>query len=109
MAGIVLVPLGVNPVILDVAVAVHAKVAPGTPDVRVTAVVAWPLQIVWFIGVFVTVGRGLTVMVKQVFALLPQKFPAFTQTVPEVVPNKTLTVVVPCPLLIVAPAGTVQL
>ena len=44
-----------------------------------------------------------------VFALLPQAFPAFTQIVPEVVPKVTLIDVVPCPLFITAPVGTVQL
>ena len=54
------VPLAVNPVTPEVAVAVHAKVVPLTFEVRVTRVVLVPEQMVWVNGVFVTFGFGFT-------------------------------------------------
>ena len=48
-------------------------------------------------------------MFMQVLGLLPQALPAFTHTVPDVVPMVTVIEVVPCPLVMVAPGGTVQL
>ena len=58
--GMVPVPLAVNPLTPEVAVAVQAKVAPLTSEVRVTNVVEVPEQMVWVNGVFVTAGFGFT-------------------------------------------------
>ena len=59
--GMVPVPLAVNPDTPAVAVAVQAKVAPVTLEVKVTKVVALPEQIVCVRGLLLTVGIGLTV------------------------------------------------
>ena len=56
-------PLAVKPETPAVAVAVHAKVVPATPEVRVTSVELAPEQIVCVNGELVTVGEGLTVIV----------------------------------------------
>ena len=56
----VLVPLAVKPDTPAVAVAVHAKVAPLTLEVRVTRVVLLPEQMVCDNGELVIVGIGLT-------------------------------------------------
>jgi hypothetical protein len=56
----VLVPLAVKPDTPAVAVAVHAKVVPLTLEVRLTAVVLAPEQMVCDNGEFVTDGFGLT-------------------------------------------------
>ena len=58
--GMVPVPLAVKPDTPAVAVAVHAKVAPVTSEVRVTRVVLAPEQMVCVKGVLVTDGFGLT-------------------------------------------------
>ena len=58
--GIVLVPLAVKPLTPVLPVAVQAKVAPVTLEVKVTKVVALPEQIVCVRGVLLTVGIGLT-------------------------------------------------
>ena len=59
--GIVLVPLAVKPLTPAVPVAVQAKVAPATLEVKVTKLVELPEQIVCVSGVLLTVGFGLTV------------------------------------------------
>lgn len=59
----VLVPEGVKFVVPDVALAVHEKVVPATLEVNVTAVEVDSEQIVWPIGILVTSGFGLTVIV----------------------------------------------
>ena len=61
--GIVPVPLAAKPDTPAVAVAVQAKVAPPTSEVRVTSVVLAPEQIVCVNGLLVTVGIGFTVTV----------------------------------------------
>jgi len=58
--GIVLVPLAVKPETPAVAVAVHEKVVPATPEVRVTKAELPPEQIVWVNDELVTVGTGFT-------------------------------------------------
>ena len=57
----VLVPVVVNPDTPVEAVAVHAKVAPLTLEVRVTSVELDPEQMVWVKGVLLTVGDGFTI------------------------------------------------
>jgi hypothetical protein len=47
-------------------------------------------------------------MVIQVAELVPQVFEAVTQMFPPVAPKVTVILVVPCPELMVAPPGTVQ-
>ena len=49
---------------------------------------------------------ALTTTAKLFAALVPQLFPAVTVILPPVVPDVTVTVVVPCPPVIVHPAGT---
>jgi hypothetical protein len=61
--GIEFVPLGVNPEIPAEAVAVQVNVVDGTFEVKVTAVVVPPEQIVCCIGEFETIGDGFTVIV----------------------------------------------
>jgi hypothetical protein len=61
--GMVFVPLDVKPLTPAVALAVQSKVAPETSEVRVTRAVELPEQIVCVIGLLVTAGNGLTVMV----------------------------------------------
>ena len=61
--GMVLVPLAVKPDTPVEALAVHAKVAPATLEVRVTSVVLPPEQMVCVNGELLTVGVGLTVTV----------------------------------------------
>ena len=53
---------------------------------------------------------GIPATVRQLVLLLPHALAAFTQMLPETYPvaNDTVTFVVPCPLVIVAPAGTVH-
>ena len=46
---------------------------------------------------------------KVAVGLLPQEFPAETETRPAAAPGVTVIVVVPCPAVMVQPAGTVQL
>jgi hypothetical protein len=54
-------------------------------------------------------GGGVIVTAVQACVLVPQGPVASTQTLPGLEPKVTLMEVVPCPELIVAPAGTVQL
>ena len=56
-----------------------------------------------------TEGGVVTVMAKQLGALVPHGPTAETQILPDVTPGVTVTEVVPCPELMVHPAGTVQL
>ena len=51
---------------------------------------------------------GSTVTVIQFWVPELQLLLAFTQTLPAVVPKSTVMVFVPCPAVIVAPAGTVH-
>ena len=55
-----------------------------------------------------TVGDGSTVTVWQLGKLVPQALPAVTHIVPEVTPKVTVANLVPCPEVILAPAGTVH-
>ena len=56
-----------------------------------------------------TVGLGSTVIVLQFGALDPQALLSDTQTDPEETPNVTVIVLVPCPTVMLAPDGMVQL
>ena len=49
-----------------------------------------------------------TVMAVQFDELAPQMLSAVTHTLPDVVPKVTVMEVVPCPVVIEAPAGTVH-
>ena len=53
-------------------------------------------------------GAGARVIAIHVCALNPQEFDAETQTFPPEEPAVIVIVVVPCPEVIVEPAGTVQ-
>ena len=53
-------------------------------------------------------GATVTDIDKQLGLLVPQELLAVTHTLPPDVPTVTFTEVVPCPLLIVHPAGTVH-
>ena len=56
-----------------------------------------------------TFALGSTVTAKQFVALEPQALLSATHTVPDDAPNVIVTDRVPCPAVIVAVAGTVQL
>jgi hypothetical protein len=57
----------------------------------------------------VAVGNGFTVTAVQTCVPVKQALEGVTQTFPELVPKVTVMVLVPCPLVTVAPLGTVQL
>ena len=59
-------------------------------------------------GVIVATGKALTVIASVRAVPLPQALTADTPMFPEVLPNATVTDVVPCPEVIDEPAGTVQ-
>jgi hypothetical protein len=67
-----------------------------------------PLQIV-VVPLIEAVGSEFTVTVMQLALLIPQALLAVTHTLPLVLPKVTVMAVVPCPEVIVAPDGTVQL
>ena len=52
--------------------------------------------------------KVLSVINLQLAALVPQLLVAVTHTLPELLPKVTVMPVVPCPKVIIAPAGTVQ-
>ena len=54
-------------------------------------------------------GRALSVTAKLTGVPTPHALVSVTLTFPAVVPNVTVMAFVPCPAVIVAPAGTVQL
>jgi hypothetical protein len=76
--GIVLVPLGINPVAPD-PVAVHENELPKTFEVSVTREVAPPEQIVWANGEFVTVGTSEIVTAPE--AVITHPFASVTTSV----------------------------
>jgi hypothetical protein len=85
LAGIVLVPLDVNPEIAGVPViAVQVNVAPLTPELIVTNEELVPEQTVCVNGLFVTVGIGFTVTVT--VNGVPVQVPFFGVTVYVTVP-----------------------
>ena len=53
-------------------------------------------------------GIEFTVIVCEEAEDVPHVFVAVTETFPDVEPNVTVALVVPCPAVIVAPAGTVH-
>ena len=55
-----------------------------------------------------TAGLGSTVTTKLAGKLVPQPFPAVTETVPVVLPKVTVAVGAPWPPVTVAPVGTVH-
>jgi hypothetical protein len=76
------------------------------PDAVSTSL--FPMQIVPDAAVALTVGAGVTVMVRLVVPLDPQGLDAYTVTLPEVFPAVTFIEVVPCPELIIVPDGVLH-
>ena len=61
-----------------------------------------------FVPLAVKLPQGITVTASELEAPFSQKLPGVTVIVPDVTPNVIVIDVVFCPLLIVAPDGTVQ-
>jgi len=53
-------------------------------------------------------GTGVGVIARQLNAEHPQELQDLTQTFPDAEPTVTVMLVVPCPAVIVQPAGTVH-
>ena len=69
-----------------------------------------PVQILFCVALMLTLGETVAVNVTVFEAAdpLPQVLVGVTVTLPDVVPKVTVIDVVPCPLVIVDPAGTVH-
>jgi hypothetical protein len=106
------VPVTVYVVVADgVTVMVEPETGPGIHEYVLAplaeSIAGVPSQIVTLPFVL-TGGAALMVIARLVGALDPQVLSAVTEAVPDVEPNVTFTVVVPCPELMVVPAGNAQ-
>ena len=89
---------------------VHAPVpTPGSLPARVTVVKPQVDAPVWSAPAAEVVGGAVNEMERVCAALVPQLLLAVTDTLPLVVTKLTTIPVVPCPDVMAAPEGTVQL
>ena len=80
-----------------------------TPGAFPAKVVEVALQVKFWSGpALAVVGEAINVIARELAALVPQLLVAVTEILPEEAPKFTRMFVVPCPLVIVEPAGAAQ-